>query len=69
MRAEPSRGSAEVFWETDPFLKTIFGQDDLTSPALKRPDIPIDITSVPADNVWDYLHRPKRRAAGVSAQR
>ena len=54
----------KFFWETDPFLKTIFGQDDLTSPALKRPDIPIDITSVPADNVWDYLQRPKRRAAG-----
>lgn len=54
----------KFFWETDPFLQTVFGCDDLASPSLRRPELPIDITSSSADTVWDYLQRPKRHAAG-----
>ena len=54
----------KFFWETDPFLQTIFGCDDLAAPSLKRPELPIDISSSPADTVWDYLQKPKRHAAG-----
>lgn len=54
----------KFFWETDPFLQTVFGCDDLASPSLRRPELPIDITSSSADTVWDDLQRPKRHAAG-----
>lgn len=45
----------KFFWETDPFLQTIFGCDDLAAPSLKRPALPIDISSSPADTVWGLL--------------
>ena len=36
----------KFFWETDPFLQSIFCSDSHEGPSLKRPDPPIDLTVV-----------------------
>ena len=52
----------KFFWETDPFLHSIFCSGDLTAPSMKRPEPPMDLTGPTGDTVWDLLHRPKRPA-------
>ena len=52
----------KFFWETDPFLKTVFCDDSIPMPSLKRPEQPIDVTGQGSPEVWDLLRRPKSRA-------
>ena len=56
----------KFFWETDPFLKTMFGTGELEGPSLKRPEPPIDLTVGGYNTVWDVLKRPKPdQAVGI----
>ena len=58
----------KFFWETDPFLKTVFCGDDSGLTSLKRPEPPIDLTVGGHDSVWDLLKRQKPNvAAGICA--
>eukprot|EP00435_Cladocopium_sp_Y103_P044928 s3318_g12.t1 len=50
----------KFFWETDPFLSTIFGQGDLAGPSLKRPAVDVDLTSQGPEDVMSLLKRPKQ---------
>eukprot|EP00435_Cladocopium_sp_Y103_P047171 s1071_g13.t1 len=59
----------KFFWETDPFLSTIFGQGDLAGPSLKRPAVDIDLTSQGPEDVLSMLKRPKEmRVSGFCEQ-
>ena len=54
----------KFFWETDPFLSTIFGASATAGPELKRPELPVDVLGPAAETVWDMLRHPKRAAIG-----
>eukprot|EP00435_Cladocopium_sp_Y103_P038227 s2670_g10.t1 len=59
----------KFFWETDPFLSTIFGKTGVLGPELKRPAVDIDLTSREPDDVMSLLRRPKQtRVAGLCEQ-
>ena len=58
----------KFFWETDPFLKTVFCGDDGGHTSLKRPEPPIDLTVGGHDSVWDLLKRQRSNASvGICA--
>ena len=64
LQSEPPK----FFWETDPFLKTVFCGDDGGLTSLKRPEPPIDLTVGGHDSVWDLLKRQKKNlSVGICA--
>eukprot|EP00435_Cladocopium_sp_Y103_P075175 s103_g54.t1 len=50
----------KFFWETDPFLSTVFGKGDVQGPSFKRPAVDFDLTSQAPDDVMTLLRAPKQ---------
>eukprot|EP00435_Cladocopium_sp_Y103_P013177 s2711_g3.t1 len=65
LRVEPPK----FFWETDPFLSTVFGQGSITGPELKRPAVDFDLTGREPTDVFAMLRKPKQvRVSGFCEQ-
>ena len=61
--------SPKFFWETDPFLGEVFGEQQLNGPDLKRPAVCVDLTVGPPTDVVSLLQRPKHfRVSGLCEQ-
>ena len=50
----------KFFWEEDPFLKTVFCNEDASASSFKRPQTDFDLTVSTPSDVWAMLKRPKQ---------
>eukprot|EP00435_Cladocopium_sp_Y103_P044504 s1350_g12.t1 len=65
LRVDPPK----FFWETDPFLNTVFGQGSVTGLEPKRPAVDLDLTVREPTDVFAMLRKPKQvRVSGLCEQ-